>query len=72
MARFLALDDGLVVDPVLGAQRQMDAAHAFIRADIADRALCGKGAVHAKAEFAQPHFALVGADIGQHLVKFGR
>jgi hypothetical protein len=72
VARILALEAGLGVHAVLGAQRQVDAAHALVGADVVDAALAREGAVHAEAQFAHPDFAFVAADDVQHLLEFGR
>ena len=37
----------------------MNAAHALISTDVIHDAITGKGAVHAKAKFAQPHYTFI-------------
>jgi hypothetical protein len=72
VARILALEAGLGVHAVLGAERQVDAAHALVGADVVDAALAREGAVHAEAQFAHPHFAFVAADDVEHFLEFRR
>nr|GEU28476.1 hypothetical protein [Tanacetum cinerariifolium] len=50
----------------------VDAAHAFIGADIVHHAGARECPVHAEAQFAQPDLSLVGADDGQHIVECRR
>src|SRR5665647_2613829 len=57
-------DVGFVVAAVFGPEGQMHTAHAFERADIADHPVLRECPVQPQAQFAQPDFVLVGADVG--------